>query len=269
MSVCDGIVFAHTAKITLCKEWSENRKKKTTTHPATARLTSVQTCWASPNERVQVDVRQSKKCTVAANAFKRMWLHFFSVVGFVLFISAAEWFKQKCMKCGMCKYALENSKRFHQPSLPRCTFITLTNWHSTIAMYFVSIEIYSATNGSISIELLRAEQKMMKIFSWEWTFEWCIASNRWMWGCWMLSLSGLSRVSKCNSMAIHEIFSDFESSKCDLREQAKQEQGESDTDIDISSFLSRLIFNSIRIVFVSLANGALSVHTSFDEKTFE
>ena len=31
-------------------------------------------------------------------------------------------------------------------------------------MYFVSIEIYSGTNGSTSIELLRAEQKMIKCF---------------------------------------------------------------------------------------------------------
>lgn len=123
----------------------------------------------------------------------------------------------------MCKYALENSKRFHKPSLPRCTFITLTNWHSTIAMYLVSIEIYSVTNGSTSIELLRAKQEMIKVFFlWEWTFEWCSFKqyNR-MWGCWMLSLSGLSLVSKCDSMAIHEIFSDFDSSKCDLREEEK------------------------------------------------
>lgn len=81
-------------------------------------------------------MRQNKKLQ-AAKAFKRMWLHFFLV-------DLRNGLKN-AWNARMCKYALENFKRFHNHLSPDALSL-LTNWHFTICNVFGSIEIYFGAN---------------------------------------------------------------------------------------------------------------------------
>lgn len=150
-------------------------------------------------------MRQNKKLQAA---FKRMWLHFFLV-------DLRNGLKNAWI-ARMCKYALENFKRFHNHLSPDALSL-LTNWHFTICNVFGSIEIYFGANEKEKKNPLCAVRKIL-----EWIFK-CSSSNTMAHGYGAVECCRSLDVSKCDSKPIHTIFNDFDSNKCDLKKKKVSE----------------------------------------------